>query len=53
MPVMSIRQRDGFVQALAECCPIPDPGSCGTLIVEFFKKDGVWTAVGSRELPGE
>jgi hypothetical protein len=53
MPVMSISQRNGFVQALAECCPTRDPGDCGTLIVRFDKQNGVWTAVGSREIPGE
>lgn len=53
MPVMSISQRNGFVQALAECCPTRYPDDCGTLIVRFDKHDGVWTAVGSRELPGE
>jgi hypothetical protein len=53
MPVMSISQRKGFVQALAQCCPTRNPGDCGTLIVRFNKQNGIWTAVGSRELPGE
>lgn len=53
MPVISISRRNGIVQALAECCPTRDPSDCGTLIVRFDKRNGVWTAVGSRELPGE
>jgi hypothetical protein len=53
MPVMSISQRNGFVQALTECCPTRYADDCATLIVRFDKQNGVWTAVGSRELPGE
>jgi hypothetical protein len=53
MPVMSISKRNGFVRALAQCCPTRYPGDCGTLIVEFGKRNGVWTALHAHELPGE
>jgi hypothetical protein len=53
MPVMSITKRNGLVRAMAECCPTRYRGDCGTLIVEFGKQNGVWTAIDARELPGE
>jgi len=53
MPVMSITKRNGFVRAMAECCPTRYRSDCGTLIVEFGKRNGVWTAIDARELPGE
>jgi hypothetical protein len=53
MPVMSIRKRNGLVQALVQCCPTRHRADCGTLIVEFGKQNGVWTAIHARELPGE